>query len=268
VWRRPIVQRACLLTQPHPKPTQQNSGIGRGLVEQLLSRGATVVATARSAAAARERLQPLLEQKGGGARLHVDELDVTDESSVRAWAAGLRGRFERVDVRAGSGGRFALFSETDAEGGNHCRRFCTNQQTHHRPHIPKKQLLVNNSGIYSPDGRRPKLGEFTQGDFTPVFLTNAVGPFLVTQALLSAGVLGGAAAAGAGAGTPPARSVVANVSSVMASHGDTVVSAATPGGYSYRASKAALNIISTTMANDFARDGLAVDVVWCVVQVV
>jgi NAD(P)-dependent dehydrogenase (short-subunit alcohol dehydrogenase family) len=52
----------------------------------------------------------------------------------------------------------------------------------------------------------------------------------------------------------------------MASHGDAVVSGAAGGGYAYRASKAALNIISKALALDLAPRGVAVTSVhpgWC-----
>ena len=84
------------------------------------------------------------------------------------------------------------------------------------------QLLVNNAGIYSPDGRRPALGDFTQADLLPVFAANAAGPFLVTQQLLGDGLLG------------PPGSLVVNVSSIMGSCGDATVSASTPGAFAYR----------------------------------
>lgn len=59
-------------------------------------------------------------------------------------------------------------------------------------------------------------------DFHTVFNTNAVGPFLVVQSFLKQGLLG------------PPGSTVANVSSIMASHGDPTISSTTPGGYAYR----------------------------------
>jgi NAD(P)-dependent dehydrogenase (short-subunit alcohol dehydrogenase family) len=84
------------------------------------------------------------------------------------------------------------------------------------------QLLINNAGIYSGDGRRPKLEEFTAADFLPVFMTNSVGPFLVIQQLLARQLLG------------PPGSLVVNVSSIMGSNSDPTVSAVTPGAYAYR----------------------------------
>jgi NAD(P)-dependent dehydrogenase (short-subunit alcohol dehydrogenase family) len=80
-------------------------------------------------------------------------------------------------------------------------------------------VLINNAGMY---GRRLQLAEFEADDFMTVFQTNTVGPFLVVQQLLKQGLLG------------PPGSLVVNVSSIMASHGDETVSGVTPGGYAYR----------------------------------
>ncbi|KAI8465874.1 MAG: short chain dehydrogenase [Monoraphidium minutum] len=182
--------------------TGGSRGIGRGLVEKLLSRGNTVVATTRDAAAA--SAAPLRDLAARHpAALFVTELDAASAGSVSAWADALTAR-------------------------------------HGVKHI---DLLINNAGIYSADGRRPKFEEFTPDDFLAPFMTNAVGPFLVTQQLAARKLLG------------PPGSLVVNVSSVMASNADATVSAVTPGAHAYRASKAALNIMTTTLARDFERDG-------------
>ncbi|KIY96373.1 C-factor [Monoraphidium neglectum] len=178
------------------------TGIGRGLVEKLLARGNTVIATTRSAdAPSSEPLRRLAAEHP--ARLVVTELDTASQGSVEAWAAALKDQ-------------------------------------HKIKHV---DLLINNAGIYSGDGRRPKLEEFTAADFLPVFMTNSVGPFLVIQQLLARQLLG------------PPGSLVVNVSSIMGSNSDPTVSAVTPGAYAYRASKAALNSVTTTLARDFERDG-------------
>jgi len=70
-----------------------------------------------------------------------------------------------------------------------------------------------------------------------------LGPFFVVQQLHKAGLIGGAQ------GT-----LVVNISSIMASHSDTTV--APGGGYAYRASKTALNIITQSMATDLAPEGI------------
>lgn len=86
-------------------------------------------------------------------------------------------------------------------------------------HTGHVDVLINNAGIY---GRRLSLAEFEAEDFSTVFQTNAVGPFLVVQQLLKQGLLG------------PPGSLVVNVTSIMASHGDETVSSAAGGGYAYR----------------------------------
>lgn len=80
------------------------------------------------------------------------------------------------------------------------------------------QVLVNNAGIY---GRRCSFEEFTAEDFTAPFAANAVGPFLVTQQVYKQGLLQG-------------KSLVVNMSSIMASQGDPTVSGVTGSGYAYR----------------------------------
>lgn len=221
---------------PHPPSTPppltqtHNRGIGRGLVEQLLKRDNTVVATARSADRAKELLAQPAASAGAG-KLLVEELEATDEASVLSFARSLRSR-------------------------------------HGIDHV---DLLINNAGIYSPDGRRPALGEFTAADFAPVFAANATGPFLVVQAMLAEGLLGdGSGGKGDGGDngsdgdkkrTTRPSSLVANVSSIMASNTDPTISAVTPGAFAYRASKAALCAITTTLARDFERDGRGVEAV-------
>jgi NAD(P)-dependent dehydrogenase (short-subunit alcohol dehydrogenase family) len=148
-------------------------GIGKGLVEKLLSRQNKVIATTRSPADA-SQLQQLAAQHSN---LTITQLDTSQPQSIKDWAAAVKQHTSHVDV------------------------------------------LINNAGIY---GRRLQLAEFEAEDFMSVFQTNTVGPFLVVQQLLKKGLLG------------PPGSLVVNVSSIMASHGDETVSGVTPGGYAYR----------------------------------
>ncbi|KAF8061359.1 gghA [Scenedesmus sp. PABB004] len=74
------------------------------------------------------------------------------------------------------------------------------------------------------------------------FKTNTIGPLLVVQQLLKAGLLGG----------PGGRSVVANVTSKVGSVDDNRGG----GGYAYRASKSALNIVNKSMSIDLSGEGV------------
>jgi NAD(P)-dependent dehydrogenase (short-subunit alcohol dehydrogenase family) len=71
-------------------------------------------------------------------------------------------------------------------------------------------------------GRRLGLLDLEASDFLHAFNTNTVGPFLVVQQLVRHKLLG------------PPGSTVANISSIVASHGDQTVSSAAGGGYAYR----------------------------------
>ncbi|GIL73427.1 hypothetical protein Vretimale_17582 [Volvox reticuliferus] len=110
-------------------------------------------------------------------------------------------------------------------------------------------LLVNNAGVY---GRRLDLQNFEDEDFLFAFRANTMGPFFVVQQLLKQELLGTTREA------PDGKSLIANMSSIVGSNADPTVSAITKGGFPYRASKAALNVISTTLARDLAPQGIEV----------
>ncbi|KAG2484047.1 hypothetical protein HYH03_017137 [Edaphochlamys debaryana] len=214
--------------------TGGSRGIGLSLVKGFLARENTVIATTRKPAEATD-LQQLAEQHPG--KLVVTALDATQTSSVASWAEDVKRRgVKHVDV------------------------------------------LVNNAGVY---GRRPALEDFTEADFLLAFATNTLGPFFVIQQLVKQGLLGlppseqppapapapAASTSAAAAPPPPAApgvfpavsprsSLVANISSVVGSNTEPTVSMTAKGGYAYRASKAALNVISTTFARDLAPAGV------------
>lgn len=106
------------------------------------------------------------------------------------------------------------------------------------PHV---DLLINNAGIY---GERISFKDATLDAMLQPFITNAVGPLLVTQALFKAGLLGGPSSAKA------SHSTIANITSKMGSVDDN----GSGGSYGYRASKAALNIINKSMSVDLGED--------------
>lgn len=101
-------------------------------------------------------------------------------------------------------------------------------------------LLVNNAGV-NGDGRDSNFGDLTQEELLRVYRVNAAGPLLVTQAareLLKA-------AQGA---------TVVNITSGLGS----IENATNGSWHSYRASKAALNMVTRVLAADLEGDGVAV----------
>jgi len=91
--------------------TGASSGLGRALVEEVLSRGDRVVATAR-------RPQVLAELAGSvEGRLHLIELDVTRPERVREAVAAALSHFGQLDVLVNNAGFSILgaVEETDEE---------------------------------------------------------------------------------------------------------------------------------------------------------
>ncbi len=108
--------------------------------------------------------------------------------------------------------------------------------------LPERiDLLINNAGIYGPAKSTGQgLREVSDETMHQVFDVNCVGPLRVVQYLVDRIIA--------------AQGVIANVSSKMGSSGDN-----TSGGcYAYRAAKAALVIVSKSMAMDLAPEGVRV----------
>jgi NAD(P)-dependent dehydrogenase (short-subunit alcohol dehydrogenase family) len=105
--------------------------------------------------------------------------------------------------------------------------------------LPERiDLLINNAGIYGPPAQ--SLEAVAPEDMLQVFAVDCVGPLRVVQALRDR-----VAAAGG---------VIANISSKMGSSTDN----SSGGSYAYRAAKAALVIVSKSMAIDLAQAGVRV----------
>ncbi|GLD92669.1 hypothetical protein PINS_up001248 [Pythium insidiosum] len=102
-------------------------------------------------------------------------------------------------------------------------------------------LLINNAGVLSSNG----LANTTKEDLMHQFEVNAVGPFLTTRAFLPNLRL---------AVKENGQAFVTQITSRMGSVDDN-----TSGGYyGYRASKTALNMISTSLSKDLAADKIGV----------
>ena len=85
--------------------TGASSGIGVGIARELAAAGATLVLGARRT----ERLETLADElRRAGARVATRHLDVTDRSSVAAFAAAGRNAFGRVDAIVNNAGIMPL----------------------------------------------------------------------------------------------------------------------------------------------------------------
>lgn len=98
-------------------------------------------------------------------------------------------------------------------------------------------LLINNAGIYGPNNQQ--LESVTADEMAELFMVNSIAPLMVVQQLK---------------GRLSKGSVIANLSSRMGSTEDN----GSGGCYGYRASKAALVIISKSMAVDLQSSGIEV----------
>lgn len=102
-------------------------------------------------------------------------------------------------------------------------------------------VVINNAAICGDTGG---LSSLEAGDFLEVMRINALAPLLVARALR----------ANLAAGT---RKVLVNISSRAGSLAEGTLDD-DDGDYAYRCSKAALNMATVKLAQDFVRDGIAV----------
>ena len=179
--------------------TGANRGIGLEFARQLLARGEHVVATCRHPGKA-TALNALAGEYPG--RLHVLPLDVADAKSRTALV-----------------GELPLVLGDDDDGAP-----------------TRIDLLINNAGVLHSGER---FGHVEQSILEDSLRTNAVGPFLLSQAL--APLLADAAR-------------IANLSTVMAS----IASRSEFRSPSYCASKAAQNMLTVQLAHALATRGIVV----------
>jgi NAD(P)-dependent dehydrogenase (short-subunit alcohol dehydrogenase family) len=102
-------------------------------------------------------------------------------------------------------------------------------------------VLINNAGVYGGDRDRQTFGKVDDGSWDATLRTNALGPLMITEALVDNVARGGA-------------KIIACVTSKMGSMADNT----SGGAYIYRASKAALNAVAVSLAHDLKARGLTV----------
>jgi NAD(P)-dependent dehydrogenase (short-subunit alcohol dehydrogenase family) len=184
----------------HVLVTGAARGIGLQLVQELLSRGNTVVATVRNTGTASDltALQSSDNPELTG-RLHIVEMDVSSAASIKKAVAELKASYSHFEV------------------------------------------VINNAGIL---GEPQSFDELTGEDLISVFQTNTVGPVLLTQQLKLQGLIG------------EQETLVINVSSLIGSTSFDLFDHLTV--YQYRASKAALNMLTRFMDLALAKDNITV----------
>lgn len=95
-------------------------------------------------------------------------------------------------------------------------------------------VLINNAGV---GGEGKTLDSLTSAELASVFRVNSIGPMLVTRAVISSLRRG-------------ERKTIVNISSILGS-----IEAHQGGSYSYRASKAALNMMTVGLARELKPEG-------------
>jgi NAD(P)-dependent dehydrogenase (short-subunit alcohol dehydrogenase family) len=100
-------------------------------------------------------------------------------------------------------------------------------------------VLINNAGVMGPRGA--SLGKTDYDEWLPVFGVNVLGPMRMAERFVEH-----VAAS--------ERKLIINISSRMGSIADNT----SGGSYIYRSSKAALNMVSKSLANDLADRGITV----------
>jgi NAD(P)-dependent dehydrogenase (short-subunit alcohol dehydrogenase family) len=194
--------------------TGSSRGIGVEFIRQLLARGDSVLATCRTPAKAAELQEVLAAHASLGAPNFgvCLPLDVSSEESIAGIVAAVDGLSEEV---------------------------------------PAIDCVIHNAGISAPSHPVDPASTANKTALMSCFETNAVGPLLLTQALLPK--------LRAGAGKK-----MFFVSSNMGSMENTADVGASGSSVSYRASKAALNMVGRCLAAEhgpLTPDGFAISLV-------
>jgi NAD(P)-dependent dehydrogenase (short-subunit alcohol dehydrogenase family) len=148
--------------------TGAKTGLGRAAAKGLAQLGATVRLAVRGREDG-ERVKGELEAEVPGARLAVDELDVSSLAAVRAYAAAFDGPLHVLVHNAG-----VMPAEREETEEGHERMLATHVLGPHlltkllRPHMPRgaRVIWVSSGGMYSQRLRADDL-QYTRGEYKP-----------------------------------------------------------------------------------------------------
>jgi NAD(P)-dependent dehydrogenase (short-subunit alcohol dehydrogenase family) len=174
--------------------TGSNRGLGLEFSKQYAERDWKVIATVRRP----ETAEDLKLLAASHSNVHIERLDVTDDSAIKALAEKLKG--QPID------------------------------------------LLLNNAGILG-DISGQFFGKLEHDEFMKIMSTNALGPLMIAQFFID------------NVKASKQKKIVA-ISSLAGSFGRE--RRGLPGTYFYKASKAALNMLMRTLAQDLRSDGVTV----------
>jgi len=242
--RVPLNNRSCLVVGG-------SRGIGKEFARQLLGKDCRVVATSRREPSRVTEVAPpsprlALPHRGlcarGGPRIR--------EGCGHATAPVPRARVDPAparapgpqlsDLRQGPGGDRLSVVQCDVASAESVDACCEGLRDAVEGGF---DFVLVASGVrwMTPEGygKEPALRDVAPGHMTDAFVTNALGPLLVAQGLVRHGLL-------------RSPSLIANLSSKMGSIQDN----GSGGAYPYRASKAALNAVTKSLAVDLAGDGV------------
>lgn len=153
-------------------------------------------------------------------------LALSQQIAAKGWDIIAICRSESEEIEAIASMVISGIDVTDPEDIQQIKKIIGDQQV---------DLLINNAGLLKDE----KLGEINYDSLREQFEINALSPLQVTEALIPNMVEG---------------SKIANITSRMGSIADND----SGGRYGYRASKAALNAIGKSLAEDLKNKGIAV----------
>lgn len=160
--------------------TAGTRGIGRGIVEEFVARGASVVMTGRS----KEKGDAALEEIGVPDRTAFVSGDARSREDVESWVDQTVDRFGRVDIlvnNAGGSDGFAVIGEMTEEAWQNAITFILHSAfwaTRRALPVMEKQgfgRIINISSVEGKVGNKATVGHYVTAKHAMNGLTKAVG---------------------------------------------------------------------------------------------